>query len=87
VIEISVPTQQILQTIRITQGPDEAVLPVEITGASLDRGIVRYQAWMDGQERILEAKVEAVLSFLNVTSGRIVDVSFDPAGLVSFALA
>jgi hypothetical protein len=87
VIEISVPTQQILQTIQTTQGPGEAVVPVKITGASLDRGVVRYQTWMDGQERILEDKVEAVLAFLNVTSGRIVDVSFDPAGLVSFALA
>jgi hypothetical protein len=87
VIEISMPTQHIVRAIRATQGPDDAVLQMEITGASLDSGIVRYQTRLDGQDRILEDKVETVLSFLHVTRGRIVDVSYDPAGLVSYTLA
>ncbi|HEY2519652.1 MAG TPA: hypothetical protein VGJ19_06040 [Streptosporangiaceae bacterium] len=86
-IEISMPTQHIVRALRTAQGPDDAVLPMEITGASLDRGFVRYRAQLDGQDRILEDQVEAVLSFLHVTRGRIVDVSFDPAGLVNYTLA
>ena len=81
------PTQHIVRAIRTTQGPDDAALRMEITGASLDSGVVRYQVQMDGQERILENKVEAVLPFLHVTAGRIVDVSYDPAGLVIYTLA
>ena len=81
------PAQHIVQALRTAQGADDAALPMEITGASLDRGIVRYRAQLDGQDRILEDQVEAVLSFLHVTRGRIVDVSFDPAGLVSYTLA
>jgi hypothetical protein len=81
------PTQHIVRAIRTTQDLGDAPLPMEITGASLDSGVVRYQVQMDGQDRTLEDKVEAVLSFLHVTRGRIVDVSYDPAGLVSFTLA
>lgn len=81
------PAQHIVQALRTAQGTDDAVLPMEITGASLDRGIVRYRAKLDGQDQILEEQVEAVLSFLHVTRGRIVDVSFDPSGLVNYTLA
>jgi hypothetical protein len=87
VIEISMPTQQIVEAIRASQGLGGTAPGMKITGASLNRGVVRYQAQVDGQERMLEDNVEAVLSFLHVTSGRIVDVSYDPAGLVSFTLA
>jgi hypothetical protein len=87
VIEISMPTQHIVQAIRASQGPGGAAPGTEITGASLSQGVVRYRTQVDGQDRILEDDVEAVLSFLHVTSGRIVDVSYDPAGLVSFTLA
>jgi hypothetical protein len=87
VIEISMPTQHIVQGIRTTHGLGDTVPPVEITGASLDRGIVRYQVQMEGQDRTLEDQAEAVLSFLHVTMGRIVDVSYDPAGLVSYTIA
>ena len=41
----------------------------------------------EGQDRTLEDQAESVLSFLHVTMGRIVDVSYDPAGLVSYTLA
>jgi len=81
------PTQHIVRGIRTAQGLGDAVPPMEITGASLDRGIVRYQVQMDGQDRTLEDQAESVLSFLHVTIGRIVDVSYDPAGLVSYTLA
>ena len=81
------PTQHIVQGIRATQGLGDAVPPMEITGASLDRGIVRYQVQTEGQDRTLEDQAESVLSFLHVTIGRIVDVSYDPAGLVSYTLA
>ena len=81
------PAQDIVQAIRAAQGPGDAVPAMEITGASLNHGVVRYQAQVDGQPQMLEDDVEAVLSFLHVTSGRIVDVSYDPAGLVSFTLA
>jgi hypothetical protein len=81
------PTQHIVQGIRTTQGLGDAVPPMEITGASLDRGIVRYQVQMEGQDSTLEDQAESVLSFLHVTIGRIVDVSYDPAGLVSYTLA
>jgi len=87
VIEISMPTQHIVQGIRATQGLGDAVPAMEIIGASLDRGVVRYQVQMEGQDRTLEDLAEAVLSFLHVTMGRIVDVSYDPAGLVSYTLA
>ena len=87
VIEISMPTQHIVQAIRASQGPEGAAPGTEITGASLSQGVVRYRAQVDGQDRMLEDDVEAVLSFLHVTSGRLVDVSYDPAGLVSFTLA
>lgn len=81
------PTQHIVQAIRASQGLDGRAPGMEITGASLTRGVVRYQAQLDGQDTMLEDSVEAVLSFLHVTQGRIVDVSYDPAGLVSFTLA
>ena len=81
------PTEHIVPAIRTAQGADEAALSMEITGASLASGVVRYRTRMNGQEQILEDNVEAVLSFLHVTRGRIVDVSFDPAGLVSYTLA
>ena len=81
------PTQNIVPAIRTAQGRSEAALPLEITGASLAGGVVRYRTQMDGQEQIMEDDVAAVLSFLHVTSGRLVDVSFDPAGLVSYTLA
>ena len=81
------PIQHIVPAIRTAQGLGEAALPIEITGASLASGVVRYRARMDGQDQILEDDVEAVLSFLHVTRGRIVDVYFDPAGLVSYTLA
>jgi hypothetical protein len=87
VIEISMPAQHIVSAIRTAQGLGEAGPAMEITGASLASGVVRYRTQMDGQEQILEDDVEAVLSFLHVTRGRIVDVSFDPAGLVSYTLA
>jgi len=80
------PAQHIVPAIRTAQGLGEAPA-MEITGASLASGVVRYRTQMDGQEQILEDTVEAVLSFLHVTRGRIVDVSFDPAGLVSYTLA
>jgi hypothetical protein len=86
-IEISMPTQHIVQGIQTTQGLGDAAPAMEITGASLDQGIVRYQVQMEGQDSTLEDQVEAVLSFLHVTIGRIVDVSYDPAGLVSYTLA
>lgn len=81
------PTQHIVQGIRATQGLGDATSPMEITGASLDRGVVRYQVQTEGQDRTLEDQAESVLSFLHVTMGRIVDVSYDPAGLVSYTLA
>jgi len=81
------PTQHIVQGIQTAQGLGSTGPGMEITGASLDRGIVRYQVQTDGQDRTLEDPAEAVLSFLHVTMGRIVDVSYDPAGLVSFTLA
>ena len=81
------PTQDIVQAIRTRHGLDDVAPGMEITGASLNQGVVRYRAQVDGQDRILEDEVTAVLSFLHVTSGRIVDVSYDPAGLVSFTLA
>ncbi len=81
------PTQHIVQGIRTAQGLGDAVPPMEITGASLDRGIVRYQVQTEGQDGTLENNADAVLSFLHVTMGRIVDVSYDPAGLVSYTLA
>jgi hypothetical protein len=87
VVEISMLTQHIVQDIRATQGLGDAVPAMEIIGASLDRGVVRYQVQMEGQDRTLEDQAEAVLSFLHVTMGRIVDVSYDPAGLVSYTLA
>jgi len=87
VIEISMPTQHIVQAIRASRGVDDSAPGLEITGASLNRGVVRYQTRVDGQDQMLEDDVAAVLSFLHVTSGRIVDVSYDPAGLVSFTLA
>jgi hypothetical protein len=87
VIEISLPTQHIVQGIRTAQGLGGAEPRMEITGASLDRGVVRYRVQTEGQDTILEDQAEAVLSFLHVTMGRIVDVSYDPAGLVSFVLA
>jgi hypothetical protein len=86
-IEISMPTQHIVQGIQTTQGLGDAAPAMEITGASLDQGIVRYQVQMEGQDSTLEDQAEAVLSFLHVTIGRIVDVSYDPAGLVSYTLA
>jgi hypothetical protein len=86
-IEISMPTQHIVQGIRTAQGLGGAVPPMEITGASLDQGVVRYQVRTEGQDRTLEDQAESVLSFLHVTMGRIVDVSYDPAGLVSYTLA
>jgi hypothetical protein len=81
------PTQHIVQGIRTTQGLGNPASPMEITGASLDQGIVRYQVQMEGQDSTLEDQVDSVLSFLHVTMGRIVDVSYDPAGLVSYTLA
>jgi hypothetical protein len=87
VIEISLPTQHIVQGIRTAQGLGGDGPRMEITGASLDRGVVRYRVQTEGQDTILEDQAEAVLSFLHVTMGRIVDVSYDPAGLVSFVLA
>jgi hypothetical protein len=81
------PTQHIVQGMRTAQGLDDAAPPMEITGASLDRGVVRYRVQIAGQDSTLEDQSEAVLSFLHVTRGRIVDVSYDPAGLVSFTLA
>ena len=81
------PTQHIVQGIRAAQGISDAAPLMEITGASLDHGIVRYQVQLEGQDRTMEDKVEAVLSLLHVTMGRIVDVSYDPAGLVSYTLA
>ena len=81
------PTQHIVQGIRATQGLGDATSPMEITGASLDRGVVRYQVQTEGQDGTLEDQAESVLSFLHVTMGRIVDVSYDPAGLVSYTLA
>ena len=81
------PTQRIAQAIRTSQGRDGAAPAMEITGASLNGGVVRYRAQVDGQDQMLEDNVEAVLSLLHVTRGRIVDVSYDPAGLVSFTLA
>lgn len=81
------PTQHIVQGIQTTQGLGDAAPAMEITGASLDQGIVRYQVQMEGQDSTLEDQAEAVLSFLHVTIGRIVDVSYDPAGLVSYTLA
>jgi hypothetical protein len=87
VIEISLPTQHIVQGFRSAQGLDGAAPAMEITGASLDRGVVRYQVQTEGQDRTLEDDADAVLSFLHVTMGRIVDVSYDPAGLVSYTLA
>jgi len=86
-IEISMPTQHIVQGIRTAQGLGDAAPAMEITGASLDRGVVRYQVQTDGQDKTLEDDADAVLSFLHVTMGRIVDVSYDPAGLVSYTLA
>ena len=86
-IEISLPTQHIVQGIRTAQGLGGAEPRMEITGASLDRGVVRYRVQTEGQDTILEDQAETVLSFLHVTMGRIVDVSYDPAGLVSFVLA
>jgi hypothetical protein len=86
VIEISMPTQHIVQGLR-TQGHGGAEAPMEITGASLSQGVVRYRVQVEGQDTTLEDNAEAVLSFLHVTMGRIVDVSYDPAGLVSFTLA
>ena len=86
-IEISLPTQHIVQGIRTAQGLDGAGPRMEITGASLDHGVVRYRVQMEGQDTTLEDQPEAVLSLLHVTMGRIVDVSYDPAGLVSFTLA
>jgi hypothetical protein len=87
VIEISMPTQHIVQGIRTAQGLGDATPAMEITGASLDQGTVRYQVQTEGQDSTLEDQAEAVLSFLHVTMGRIVDVSYDPAGLVSYTLA
>jgi hypothetical protein len=87
VIEISMPTQHIVQGIRSAQGLGGDGPRMEITGASLDQGVVRYRVQAEGHDTILEDQAEAVLSFLHVTMGRIVDVSFDPAGLVSFTLA
>jgi hypothetical protein len=87
VIEISMPTQHIVQGIRTAQGLGDAAPGMVITGASLDRGVVRYQVQTEGQDRTLEDNADAVLSFLHVTIGRIVDVSYDPAGLVSYTLA
>jgi hypothetical protein len=87
VIEISMPTQHIVQGIRTAQGLGDAAPAMEITGASLDQGTVRYQVQTEGQDRTLEDQAESVLSFLHVTMGRIVDVSYDPAGLVSYTLA
>lgn len=81
------PTQHIVQGIRAIQGLGDATSPMEIIGASLDRGVVRYQVQTEGQDRTLEDQAESVLSFLHVTMGRIVDVSYDPAGLVSYTLA
>ena len=81
------PTQHIVQGIRTTQGLGAAAPPMEITGASLDQGIVRYQVRSEGQDRTLEDQAESVLSVLHVTMGRIVDVSYDPARLVSYTLA
>lgn len=81
------PTQHVVQGIRTTQGLGDAAPPMEITGASLDQGIVRYQVQTEGQDKTLEDGADAVLSFLHVTMGRIVDVSYDPAGLVSYTLA
>jgi hypothetical protein len=81
------PTQHIVQGIRAVQGLGDATPAMEITGASLDRGVVRYQVQTEGQDRTLEDQAESVLSFLHVTMGRIVDVSYDPAGLVSYTLA
>jgi hypothetical protein len=87
VIEISMPTQHIVEGLRTAQGLGDDGARMEITGASLDRGVVRYRVQTEGQDTILEDQAEAVLSFLHVTMGRIVDVSYDPAGLVSFTLA
>jgi hypothetical protein len=81
------PTQHVVQGIRAAQGLGDAVPLMEITGASLDRGVVRYRVQTEGQDSTLEDEAEAVLSFLHVTMGRIVDVSYDPAGLVSYTLA
>ncbi len=81
------PTQHIVQGIQTAQGLGDAASAMEITGASLDQGVVRYRMQIDGQDRTLEDKADAVLSFLHVTRGRLVDVSYDPAGLVSFTLA
>ncbi|HEY0717408.1 MAG TPA: hypothetical protein VGD68_07305 [Streptosporangiaceae bacterium] len=86
-IEISMPTQPIVQAIQAAQSDGGPAHPMEITGASLDSGIVRYQVRAGGQDQILEDKADVVLSFLHVIRGRLVDVSFDPAGLVSFTLA
>ena len=86
-IEISLPTQHIVQGIRTAQGLGGTGPRMEITGASLDHGVVRYRVQTEGQDTILEDRAETVLSFLHVTMGRIVDVSYDPAGLVSFVLA
>ena len=86
-IEISMPTQHIVQGIRTTRGLGDAAPAMEITGASLDQGTVRYQVQTEGQDRTLEDQAESVLSFLHVTMGLLVDVTYDPAGLVSFTLA
>lgn len=86
-IEISMPTQHIVQGLRTARGHGGAEAPMEITGASLNQGVVRYRVQVEGQDTTLEDNAEAVLSFLHVTMGRIVDVSYDPAGLVSFTLA
>jgi hypothetical protein len=87
VIEISMPTQHIARAIQASQGSGGSEPGLEIIGASLSQGVVRYQARMDGQDQMVEDDVATVLSFLHVTSGRIVDVSYDPAGLVSYTLA
>jgi hypothetical protein len=81
------PTQHIVRGIQNAQGLGDTVPAMEITGASLDQGVVRYQVQTEGQDRTLEDQAESVLSFLHVTMGRIVDVSYDPAGLVSYTLA
>ena len=65
------PTQHIVQGIRTTQGLGDAAPAMEITGASLDQGIVRYQVQTEGQDRTLEDQAESVLSFLHVTMGRV----------------
>ena len=41
------------------------------------------QVQTEGQDRTLEDQAESVLSFLHVTMGRIVDVSYYLAGVVS----